>query len=182
MNTDDDSKLLLAHVDTPTSQAPCLLLTQSLLYYLATKNERAEVQLPRFCEFVITELEITRSAYWCFEEEVFLRLVCESEAYLLAQSNLLTEQSQDLIIDSINLLKHMGKARKNIEFIPGIYKKLEDDLLVISGLVQHRIYEKFRNPEIQCPSCNKKFSQIEFNVVRAMFTVECPQCDQLIAL
>lgn len=171
----------LAHIDVPTSEYPCVVFIQKILYSLDVRAEK-EASLPAFVEFVGTELQITKSAYWCYEKEVFERLIAISEAYLLVHADQLSELAVDMITESITLLKFLAENHSNLDVIPKGYEDFDQRFTCYFEDVERRVDRKFRDPMIKCLACENEFSQIESKVVRTLHAIRCPNCQQSFSL
>jgi len=164
-----------AYVDVPTSEHPCVVFIQTILYSLNVEAEK-EASLPAFAEFVSTELQISKSAYRGYDKDLYEKLIALSEAYLLLHSGQLSNQSIGAINESITLLKFLSESRSNLEAVPYGYTDFDQRFTCYSEEIKHRVDKKFRSPMVTCPTCKNEFSQIDFNVVRTLNAVKCPEC------
>lgn len=175
MKSDDLNDLEMAHVDVPTLEYPCAGFIQMLLYNLDLRVDN-EVSLPAFAEFVCTELQISKSAYWGYDKELYEKLIAFSEAYLLLHSDQLCEPNVSKINESITLLKFLSESRSNLEAIPNGYTDFDQRFSCYSEKIKRRVEDKFKGSMVTCPACENEFSQVDFNVVRTLHAVKCPKC------
>jgi hypothetical protein len=182
MNSDEVNSVLgLAHRDLPTIEYPCATLIQTILHDITVSREDDLTFLDKFTDYIIIELEITKSAFWCYEKSVFEKLIFDSEVYLISHSEKLSEVTKKAINDCIDLLKFLAIGQENLDSLPKNFEEFERLDFCVNGNKQIRIDEIFRNPLVKCPSCQNEFSQVSFEVVRTIYAVKCPQCKQSIA-
>ncbi len=182
MNSDEVNSLLgLAHRDPPTIQYPCATLIQTIMHDITVSREDDLTFLDKFTDYIIIELEIIKSAFWCYEKSVFEKLIFDSEVYLISHSEKLSEVTKKAINDCIDLLKFLAIRKENLDSLPNNFEEFERLDFCVNGNKQIRIGEIFRNPTVKCPSCQNEFSQISFDVVRTIYAVKCPKCQQSMA-
>jgi hypothetical protein len=172
----------LAHRDPPTIQYPCAKLIQTIMHDINVSREDDLTFLDKFTDYIIIELEITKSAFWCYEKSVFERLIFDGEVFLISHSEKLSEVTKKAINDCIDLLKFLALRQENLDSLPNDFEQFERLDFCINGIKKIRIDEIFRNPIVKCPSCKNEFSQIGFDVVRSMYAVKCPKCLQSLAI
>jgi hypothetical protein len=182
MESDDRNTLVVIHSDPPTFDYPCVSFMQSILYDIDTTTEPKDGFLDKFTDYILIELEITKSAFWCYESSVFERLIFESEVYLILHSEKLSESTIKAINDCICLLKFLALKKENLETLPNDFKKYERLDFSIERGKQMRIESIFCDSFVKCPSCSLEFSQIAFNVLRSPYAFKCPKCHQSIAI
>jgi len=182
MESDDRKPLVVIHSDPPTFDYPCVSFIQSILYDIDTTTERKDGFLDKFTDYILIELEITKSAFWCYESSVFERLIFESEVYLILHSEKLSESTIKAINDCICLLKFLALKKENLDTFPNDFQTFERLDFSIDRGKQMRIESIFCNSLVKCPSCSGEFSQIAFNVLRSPYALKCPKCHQSIAL
>jgi hypothetical protein len=181
MKSDEVNSVLgLAYRDPPTIEYPCASLIQTIMHDITISREVDDAFLDKFTDYIIIELEITKSAFWCYEKTVFEKLVFDSEVYLISQSEKLSEATKKSINECIELLNFLANGQECLDALPEDFQKFEKLDFCINGKKEIRIDEIFRNPLVKCPSCHSEFSQIAFDVVRTMYAVKCPQCQQSI--
>ncbi|WP_146179260.1 hypothetical protein [Limnohabitans sp. Hippo4] len=182
MKSDEVNSVLgLAYRDTPTIEYPCATLIQTLMHDISVSREVDDIVLDKFTDYIIIELEVTKSAFWCYEKNLFEKLIFDSEVFLISHSEKLSDSSNKLINDCIELLNFLAGGQENWSSLPNKFKDFEDMQFCVNGNKEIRIDEFFRNPNVKCPSCSHEFSQIAFDVVRTIFAVRCPKCEQSIA-
>lgn len=182
METDNTNALLVIHRDPPTFDYPCNSLIQSILYDVDTSQESKDIFLDKFTDYIIIELEITKSAFWCYESSVFERLIFDSEVYLISHSEKLSEPTKKAINDCICLLKFLAIGQENLETVPIDFEQFERLDFCINANKLMRIENIFSNSIVTCPSCNSEFSQLAFDVIRTLYAVKCPRCHQSISI
>lgn len=172
----------MIHRDPPTYDYPCISFMQSILYDIDTTTESKDAFLEKFTDYIIIELEITKSAFWCYESSVFERLIFESEEYLIMHSQKLCELTIKAINDCICLLKFLALKKENLETVPNNFQTFERLDFSIDRGKQMRVESIFCNSFVKCPTCSLEFSQIAFNVLRSPYAFKCPKCHQSIAI
>lgn len=183
MNSDEvNSVLNIAYRDPPTIQYPCATLIQTLMHDISVSREIVDIYLDKFTDYIIIELEIIKSAFWCYEKSVFEKLLFDSEVFLISHSETLGEVTKKSINDCIFLLKFLATRKENLDCLPTDFEHFESMQFCVNGMKQIRINEIFCNPTMKCPTCQNEFSQIAFDVVRTMYAVKCPKCQQSIGL
>lgn len=180
MESDDRNQLVILHSDPPTIEYPCATLIQSIMHDIICRYDVDNAFLDKFTDYIIIELEITKSAFWCYEKNVFEKLLFDSEVYLISQSEKLSEETKKSINECIELLKFLAYGQENWNSLPQKYDEYDTQESCVRGSKAIRIDEIFRNPLVKCPSCHNEFSQIAFDVVRTIYSVKCPKCQQSI--
>jgi hypothetical protein len=168
--------------DPPTIEHPCVAYVQSLLLNLDSNTEDAEDPLERFVELIATELEVTKSAFWCYEKEVFEKLAFSIEVFLIDCVDKIKQQTKDHLRECLLLLNFISEGKDNLNYFPDGYDEIDPRTLVVRADIWRKVKNKFNNPNIKCPSCEHEFSQVAFDVVRTMYAVKCPKCKQSISL
>lgn len=181
MELEDRDHLVILHSDPPTIQYPCASLIQTIMHDIICRCEVDDAFLEKFTDYIIIELEITKSAFWCYEKTVFEKLIFDCEVYLISQSEKLSEATKKSINECIELLKFLEIGQENFHSLPQEFEQYETQEFCVQGNKEIRIDEIFRSPLIKCPSCTYEFSQIAFDVVRTIYAVKCPKCQQSIA-
>ncbi len=182
MKSDEVNSVLgVAHCDPPTIEYPCASLIQAIMHDITVSREVDDAFLDNFTDYIIIELEITKSAFWCYEKTVFEKLVFDSEVYLISQSDKLSEATKKSINECIELLKFLEIQQENLQSLPHEFEQYETQEFCVRGSKEIRIDEIFLNPLVKCPSCSNEFSQIAFDVTRTIYAVKCPKCKQSMA-
>lgn len=181
MDSDDRNSLVIFHSDPPTIEYPCASLIQTIMHDITVSRAVDDAFLDKFTDYIIIELEITKSAFWCYEKTVFEKLIFDSEVYLISQSEKLSEATKKSINECIELLKFLEIGQENFHSLPHKFEQYETQEFCVQGNKEIRIDEIFRNPLVKCPSCTNEFSQIAFDVVRTIYAVKCPKCQQSIS-
>lgn len=178
MIQDINDRSLLAHVDVPTYQYPSVVYIQDLLYKVASKIDDNEISLLKVLDYVIIELEITKSAFYCYEKNLFTKLKITLE--VLMNSNELLDRNKNDISDCLELLNFLSNDRKNLDLLPNSYQNKESTYQEFNTERKKLVHNKFNNPNIICPFCRNEFSQFKYDVVRTPFNITCPNCQQSI--
>jgi hypothetical protein len=181
MESDNSNSISMIHCDPPTFDYPCNRLIQTILYDVDTSAESEDTFIDKFTDYIIIELQITKSAFWCYESSVFEKLIFDSEVYLISHSEQLSELTKKAITDCIYLLKFLATGQENLEAVPINFVQFERQDFCMSADKSMRIMEIFSNPFVKCPTCNNDFSQVALHVVRAMYAFKCPKCHQSIS-
>jgi hypothetical protein len=182
MESDDRNSILMIHRDPPTFDYPCSSLIRSILYDVDTSSESEDTFLDKFTDYIIIELQITKSAFWCYESSVFERLIFDSEVYLISHSEKLSESTKKAINDCIYLLKFLAIGQENLEIVPNDFDQFERLDFCINADKLMRIEDIFNHPFVKCPTCNNEFSQVAYDVVRTMYAFKCPKCHHSICM
>lgn len=182
MKTDEVNSVLgVVYSDPPTIQYPCATLIQTIMHDITVSREDDLTFLDKFTDYIIIELEITKSAFWCYEKSVFEKLIFDSEVYLISHSEKLSEVTKKAINDCIDLLKFLAIGQENMESVPSDFEHYERLDFCVNGNKLLRLDDIFRNPIVKCPSCSNEFSQVAFDVARTIYAVKCPKCQQSIS-
>lgn len=183
MKSDEVNSVLgVAHCDPPTIEYPCASLIQAIMHDITVSREVDDAFLDNFTDYIIIELEITKSAFWCYEKTVFEKLVFDSEVYLISQSDKLSEATKKSINECIELLNYLASGQECLASLPKDFEKFDRLDFCVNANKLMRIDDIFRNPIVKCPSCSNEFSQIAFDVVRTIYAVKCPKCQQSISV
>ena len=75
MDSEDRNSIAMIHCDLPTFDYPCNSLIRSILYDIDTSSESEDTLIDKFTDYIIIELQITKSAFWCYESSVFEKLI-----------------------------------------------------------------------------------------------------------
>jgi hypothetical protein len=182
MKSDEvNSVLRVDKCDPPTEQYSCVSMIQTILHDIDLSHESKNTFVDKFTDYIIIELEITKSIFWCYEKSVFEKLIFDSEVYLISHSEKLSEATKKAVDDCIYLLKYLAIGQENLDSLPNDFEQFERLDFCVNANKLMQIESVFRNPLVICPSCSAEFSQIAFNVVRTMYSVKCPQCQQSIS-
>ena len=72
MKSDEVNSVLgVAERDPSTTQYPCGSLIQKILHGINASHESKETFMDKFTDHIIIELEVTKSAFWCYEKSFF---------------------------------------------------------------------------------------------------------------
>ena len=171
----------MIHSDPPIFEYPCVVYVQSLLYNTDPKIENENVPLEKFVEFIATELEITKSSFWCYEKYLFIKLAFFIEEFLIEHADGIRRKNKIALEESVALLRFMSEEKNNIECLPNGCDENDPRVFEVRADIWLRVKKKFSNPNIKCPSCGNEFSQVAFDVSRTMYAVKCPKCNQSIS-
>ncbi len=161
---------------------PCVCYIQDLLCNIDSTLDGKEIPFDRFVTLVVTELEIVKSIYWCYEKEVFDKLMSLIENFLDEYSFNLKKQIKDTLQECIFLLRFLSESQKNLDSFPSGYKEVDPREMTVCINIWRQVQNRIINPNIKCPSCSNEFSQVAFDVTRTMYAVKCPKCNQSISL
>lgn len=178
MIQDINDRSLLAHVDVPTYQYPSVVYIQDLLYKVASTIDSKEVSLLKVLDYVIIELEITKSAYSSYDRDLFIKLKVTLEVFM--NSHELLDSNKNDISDCLEILSFLSNDRKNLDLLPSKYQTDEATSHRFEGERRKIINEKFRNSCLICPSCENEFDQFRYDAIRTPFNITCPNCQQSI--
>ena len=174
MNQDNNNDLELANVDVPTYEYPFVVYIQDLLYKVASKIDSNEVSLLKVLDYVIIELEITKSAYSGYDRDLFIKLKATLEVSM--NSIELLDSNKNDISDCIELLSFLSNDRKNLDLLPFKYESDEASSHRFDLKRRALIREKLRNSNLICPSCENEFDKFRYDAIRTPFSLTCPDC------
>lgn len=170
----DNYDMELAHVDVPTYQYPSVVYIQDLLCKIAFTIDSKEVSLLKVLDYVIIELEITKSAFSSYERDLFIKLKVTLEVFM--NSHELLESNKNDISDCLELLSFLSTDRKNLDLLPSKFQYDESTCSFSDGGRSALIREKFRNSNLICPSCKNEFDQFRYDAIRTPFSITCSKC------
>lgn len=182
MDSEDRNSIAMIHCDLPTFDYPCNSLIRSILYDIDTSSESEDTLIDKFTDYIIIELQITKSAFWCYESSVFEKLIFDSEVYLISHSEQLSVATKKALNDCIYLLKFLAIGQDNLDAVPKDFVEFERQDFCMDANKSMRIMEIFSNPFVKCPTCNNEFSQVALDVVRTMYALKCPKCKHSISI
>lgn len=161
---------------------PCVNYVQSLLYNVESDIGSDGGFVTDFAVYVITELEITKTIFWFYDKKLFEGLAWDCQIYLIDHSEKLSKKNQDALSECVFLLRHIAQNEDHLDSFPIEYDQMVEAVMCVRSDIWRRVDDKFRNPNVKCPSCSNEFSQVAFDVVRTPFAVKCPKCKQSISL
>lgn len=182
MNSENLNKINLIHDDSPIIDYPTISYIQSILYDVEHVDDADGSFLTEFAIYIITELQTTKTIFYFYEKELFERLAWDCEIFLINHSGRIGKNNIDVLIESILLLSYMAESKDNLDSFPSQYDGRMESEMCIRSDIWKRVDDKFRNPNVKCPSCSNEFSQVSVDVVRTPFAVKCPKCKQSIGL
>lgn len=125
-------------------------------------------------DYVIIELEITKSAYSSYDRELFIKLKVTLEVFM--NSHELLDSNKNDISDCLELLSFLSTDRKNLDSLPIKYQTDKSTSQRFEGERRTLIRENFRNSNLICPSCKNEFDQFRYDAIRTPFSLTCPKC------
>lgn len=182
MNSNQAANIMIAHTDPPTFEYPCVECIQAILYNIIPSSVEKESSLERLLEYVISELETTKSAFWFYESYIFEGLAWTVQMYYIDNSDKIEIENKEGLEQCVSLLRFLGKGKENLDSLPSDFNGFDIMAASVQTDIFMRINNRFRNPQIRCPSCSDEFSQFRYDVVRTMYSIKCPKCKQSIGL
>jgi hypothetical protein len=180
MNLNDSLDLKVICVDPPYAEHPCLTYIQTLLCNIDPNGECKEVPIDKFSEFIVMELEITKAPFYGYDRELFEKLAYAIEVFLVKYFEEIKQETKEILDQCVILLKHLAEGKENLDSFPTGYTEVNYETLIVRADIWRRVKDRFRSPNLKCPSCKNEFSQVDFNVIREMYCVKCPKCKQSI--
>lgn len=169
------------HGDDPLKY-PAVIYIQDLLCKIDPALDSEDIPFDRFITLIITEFQIIKSIFWSYESEIFYRLISVIEDFLCDYGFNLSEQPKDTLQECISLLRFLSECQENLDRFPSGYEEVDPREMVVRANIMRQVQNKFDNPNINCPSCSNRFSQLAFDVTRSLYAVKCPKCNQSISV
>ena len=163
-----------------TLEYPCIKVIKHLLHSIPPSIENNQIALDKFIEFALTELELTKSIYWCYESVFFEELALKFETFYSDNLAFLKEQNKNVLSECVLILRFLATKKENLDDTPEKYIDLDEATTTLRADIDIRVLNRLNKLIIKCPSCNQDFSQFETNVARSIFSVKCPRCNQSI--